>query len=175
MDVFDGLPVDKPRRSRAMTPTLSCMRIYLPASAADLAAESGISARPAHAVTPALRSANPGESEEDLEVPAFLAAADASLALLTDADVPVRVVVAADVPTASPTLGEYLTEVSAPDVPWSAVVSIHVDDPDDGEAADLVRAAVGGDAEATEAADELDLLWFDVSERPQLGLLLGLG
>lgn len=148
------------------------MRIYLPASAADLEAEAGIAARPAHAVTPALRAVNPGESEEDLEVPAFLAAADASLALLTPSDMPRRLVVAADVPTAEPTLGEDLTEVSAPDVPWSAVVSIHADDPDDGEAADLVRAAVGGDEEAIEAAGDLDLLWFDVSERDLLRQLL---
>jgi len=147
------------------------MRIYLPARAADLAADS-ISARPAHAVTPALRSAHPGEDEEDLEVPAFLAAADTSLAELTAADAPVRVVIAADVDTAEPTQGEDPTEVRAPEVPWSAVVSIHVDDPDDGEAAALVRAAVGGDEEAGEAASELDLLWFDITERALLRRLL---
>ncbi|GAB2617265.1 DUF6912 family protein [Pseudactinotalea suaedae] len=147
------------------------MRIYLPARAADLAADS-IAARAAHAVTPALRSAYPGESEEDLEVPAFLAAADTSLALLTATDAPVRVVIAADVGAAEPARGEDPTEVSAPEVPWSAVVSIHVDDPDDGEAAALVRAAVGGDEEASEAAGELDLLWFDVTERELLRRLL---
>lgn len=160
-------------RERAGSAYARVMRIYLPASAADLASESGISARPAHAVTPALRQANPGEAEEDLEVPAFLAAADASLAMLAATDVPVRVVLAADVSTASPTQGEYLTEVSAPDVPWSAVVSIHVDDPDDGDAAALVSTAVGGDDEAIDAAAELDLLWFDISERAQLRALLG--
>jgi hypothetical protein len=148
------------------------MRIYLPATAADLSVEGGLSARAAHAVTPALRAANPAESEEDLEVPAFLAAADASLALLTEADVPVRLVIAADVGAAEPTQGEDITEVSAPEVPWSAVVSFHVDDPDDGEAAALIRAAVSGDDDATDAAGELDLLWFDVSERDQLRALL---
>ncbi|WP_420110790.1 DUF6912 family protein [Pseudactinotalea sp.] len=148
------------------------MRIYLPATAADLARPEGVGARAAHAVTPALRAASPGEKDEDLEVPAFLAAADASLASLEPSDVPRRLVIAADVPTAEPTSGEDLTEVSAPDVPWSAVVSIHADDPDDGEAADLVRAAVGGDEEAIEAAGELDLLWFDASEREMLRELL---
>lgn len=148
------------------------MRIYLPASAADLGAEEGISARSAHAVTSALRAANRGESDEDLEVPAFLAAAESSLDLLTDTDVPARVVIAADVPAAEPAPGEDLTEVSAPPVPWSAVVSIHVDDPDDRETADLVRAAVGGAPEAVDAANELDLLWFDISERELLRGLL---
>ena len=152
--------------------TLNPMRIYLPARAADLTSSS-VSARAAHAVTPALRAANPGESEEDLEVPPFLAAADASLALLGLDDVPRRLVIAADVPTAEPASGEDLTEVSAPEVPWSAVVSIHVDDPADGEAAALVNAAVGGDQEASEAAAELDLLWFDISELNQLRGLLG--
>ncbi|WP_156251930.1 DUF6912 family protein [Pseudactinotalea terrae] len=147
------------------------MRIYLPATAADLSAEL-LAARPAHAVTPALRSSNPTESEEDLEVPAFLAAADASLALLTGADVPVRLVIAADVGAAEAIPGEDITQVSAPQVPWSAVVSFHVDDPADGEAAALVSAAVGGDEEAIEKAGELDLLWFDVSERDELGALL---
>lgn len=124
-------------------------------------------------MTPALRAAGPGESEEDLEVPAFLAAADASLARLTGADVPARVVIAADVPSAEPTRGEDLTEVSAPAVPWSAVVSFHVDDPEDGDAAALVRVAVGGDEEASAQASELDLLWFDVSEKEQLRELFG--
>lgn len=149
------------------------MRIYLPATSADLADPDGLTARTAHAVTPALRAASPAESEEDLEVPAFLAAADASLALLTPDDVPARVVIAADVDAAPPVPGGTMTEVGAPAVAWSAVVSIHVDDPDDGEAAAVVRAAVGGDDEAIEAAGELDLLWFDVSEREVLRGLLG--
>lgn len=143
------------------------MRIYLPATASELSAPDGLSARPAHAVTPALRQAAPGESEEDLEVAAFLDAADASLARLSTEDPPLRVVVSADV-GAAPSTGEALTEVSAPAVAWDAVVSIHVDDPDDGEAQDLVRAAVGGDEAAIEAAADLDLLWYDATERTEL-------
>ena len=57
-------------------------------------------------------------------------------------------------------------------MPWSAVVSFHVDDPADGDAAAVVSAAVGGDEEAIEKAGELDLLWFDVSERDELRALL---
>lgn len=147
------------------------MRIYLPATAADLSAER-IAARPAHAVTRALRSSRSGEPEEDLELSAFLAAADASLALLTADDAPVRLVIAADVGAAEALAGEDITQVSAPEVPWSAVVSFHVDDPADGEAAAVVSSAVGGDEEAIQQAGELDLLWFDVSERNQLRALL---
>lgn len=154
------------------------MRLYLPATVAELgdADRHGFPARRAHAVTEALRAASPGESEEDLEVPAFYAAADASLALLTTADVPLRVVVSADVSAAEAVADGGVTEVEAPAVPWSAVVSIHVDDPDDGATVELVRRAVaaalaGDDDAAAEAAeqaaarvDELDLLWFDASE-----------
>lgn len=148
------------------------MRIYLPATAADLASETGLAARPAHAVTPVLRAGNPGDSEEDLEVSAFLAAADASLDRLTAQDVPARVVVSAEVPDAEPIGGADPTEVSAPDVPWDAVVSIHADDRADGETTDLVSAAVGGDEKAVEAASELDLLWYDATERAELLALL---
>lgn len=149
------------------------MRVYLPATVADLvdADRHGLPARRAHAVTAPLRAASPGESEEDLEVPAFYAAADASLALLTAADVPLRVVVSADV-TAAEAADGGVTEVDVPAVPWSAVVSLHVDDPDDGATVELVRRAVAAasadDDDAAEQAaglvDEADLLWFDASE-----------
>lgn len=150
------------------------MRVYLPATPVDLVAPDGVGARRAHAVTPALRATSPGESEEDLEVPAFLAAAASSLAALTDADLPLRVVVSAEVDHATPVPGDDVTQVQVPAVAWSAVVSIHVDDPDDGDARAVVRAAVGGDDEAAAAADELDLLWYDVSERAALIAQLGL-
>lgn len=151
------------------------MRIYLPATAAELGAPGGLTARAGHAVTPALRGASPGDSEEDLEVAAFLAAADASLDDLTASDIPLRVVVAADVDSAAPAGTEAITEVRAPAVPWSAVVSIHIDDPDDDGASSLIRAAVGGDDEAVEAAAELDLLWYDVSERGDLAVRVTAG
>ena len=54
------------------------MRIYLPATAADLSAAE-ISPRTAHAATQALVAALPEEDEEGLEVSASLCAADSSL------------------------------------------------------------------------------------------------
>jgi len=144
------------------------VRVYLPAVAAELGSPHGLAARAGHAVTPALRASSPGESEEDLEVPAFLAAAASSLTALTDADLPLRVVVSADVDDAAPVPGPDLTQVEVPAISWSAVVSIHVDDPDDASAQATVSSAVGGDDEAAAAADELDLLWYDASERSAL-------
>ena len=59
------------------------MRIYIPATAADLSAPE-ISARPAHAATAQLARALPEEDEEGLEMSASLCAADASLVLLAE-------------------------------------------------------------------------------------------
>ncbi|MDD9206081.1 hypothetical protein PU560_06295, partial [Georgenia sp. 10Sc9-8] len=58
------------------------MRIYLPATSADLSSDAGLLPRWAHAVTPALRTALPDEDEESHEMSALLAAADASVGLL---------------------------------------------------------------------------------------------
>lgn len=141
------------------------MRIYIPATAADL--RGPLEPNHVHAVTPGLRAALPGEDEETLELVAFLAAADDSLRLVAGRGaVPRRVVVSADV------AGDALTQpgdeaietalVPSGPIPWSAVVSIHVDDP--GARAEIAAAA-GGDADAFERAGELDMLWFDVTER----------
>ncbi|MFH5824128.1 DUF6912 family protein [Georgenia sp. AZ-5] len=144
------------------------MRVYLPATAADLSG-GALSPRWAHAVTPALRGALPEEDDEGLEMSATLAAADESVArLAADGSVPRRVVVAADVPDASVRPPEVLgedqlpsaVEVVAP-VQWSDVVAVHVDEP---AAADDVSAAAAGDEEALERAAERDLLWYDVVE-----------
>ena len=76
------------------------MRIYIPATAADLSAPE-ISARPAHAVTAQLARALPEEDEEGLEVSASLCAADASVVLLAEPEAAGladrRIVIAADV------------------------------------------------------------------------------
>ena len=59
------------------------VRIYLPASLDQLDPASGpLTARRAHAVTPALRAMFPDEDDEGLEYAAQLAAADDSLELL---------------------------------------------------------------------------------------------
>ena len=76
------------------------MRIYLPATMAELADPTGLGPRVVHAVTPALRVALPDEDEEGLEFSAQLLAADDSLELIGEQAAGVvlrRVVVAADV------------------------------------------------------------------------------
>ena len=76
------------------------MRIYIPATAADLSAPE-ISACSAHAATAQLVRVLPEEDEEGLEMSASLCAADASLVLLAepsaDGAADRRIVIAADV------------------------------------------------------------------------------
>ena len=147
------------------------MRIYLPATAADLSAP-WISPRTAHAATPSLAAALPGEDRESLEASACLCAADASLVRLADR----RVVIAADVDEAKaselPVSEDVLpgtVEVTAP-VAWEAVAALLVDEP---AARTDVRRARTGDEEAFERAAEADLLWFDATERAVLADELG--
>lgn len=155
------------------------MRVYLPATAADLSAPT-ISPRTAHAVTSALARALPDEDEETLEASAGLCAADASLMLLSRPGAGVladrRVVIAADVDAAAvsevPVSEEILpgtVQVGAP-VAWEAVAALLVDER---EVEVDVRAARAGDEAAFERVGEADLLWFDVSEREYLAAELG--
>ena len=155
------------------------MRVYLPATAADLSAPT-ISPRTAHAVTSALARALPDEDEETLEASASLCAADASLMLLSRPGAGVladrRVVIAADVDAAAvsevPVSEEILpgtVQVGAP-VAWEAVAALLVDER---EVEADVRAARAGDEAAFERVGEADLLWFDVSEREYLAAELG--
>ncbi len=155
------------------------MRVYLPATADDLAHPS-LAPRWAHTVTQALRVALPDEDVEGLAESAMLAAADESVERIrTDgASVMRRVVVAADVDDTEIADAEIDDAEAAGDeerlpsavlvrtaVPWSQVVSIHVDE---GAAEADVRAAVAGDDDALERAAERDLLWYDVVELAQL-------
>ncbi|WP_172119733.1 DUF6912 family protein [Actinomyces faecalis] len=155
------------------------MRIYLPATAADLSADE-ISPRTAHAATAALAAALPDEDEEGLEVSASLCAADSSLVRLAEPEAvgaaDRRVVVAADVEAAQvrelAVEGDVLpgtVEVVAV-VSWDEVAALLVDDV---EAEADVRLARTGDEEAFERAADADLLWFDVSEREHLAAQLG--
>lgn len=150
------------------------MRIYLPATAADLAADI-LTARRAHAATASLQAALPEEDEEGLEVSASLCAADASVMLLAEPEAAGladrRIVIAADVDA------EDVRELAADDdtlpgtvevtvgVPWDQVAAILMD-----EAAieEDVKLAREGDEEALERTADADLLWFDVVERPHL-------
>ncbi|AYD89368.1 hypothetical protein D4740_05415 [Actinomyces sp. 2119] len=155
------------------------MRVFLPATATDLRAES-LSPRLAHAATPTLARALPEEDQEGLEVAASLCAADASLLLLAQpgaarhADR--RVVIAAD--AADDTVRELdpgqdvlpgTVEVTVA-VDWQDVAAIFVDD---AQAQADVRAARHGDEEAFERAAQADLLWYDVTERDHLADDLG--
>ncbi|WP_124039865.1 DUF6912 family protein [Neoactinobaculum massilliense] len=156
------------------------MRIYIPATARDLVAAT-LSPRLVHAVTPVLARELDGESQEYLESVAFDAATDDSLELIAaalpeDAGLPVRrVVIAADVDDAAVAAAddELVTAVELREaVGWDRVVSIHVDH----ELSEpVLRTAIAhpDSAEAADAAGEAKLLWFDVSERVDLAVELG--
>lgn len=158
------------------------MRIYVPATLQELHDEQfGAGGRIVHAVTPQLREVleSGGEEydEEDLEFSAFLAAADTSLDLLAGASdaIPRRLVIAADVPDDA--VGQARAGLPGADLPSALdlrhplseieIVSYHVDE-DTEEARALVAAALRGEEGARERADELDLLWYDVTERAEL-------
>lgn len=147
------------------------MRVYLPATAADLASDT-LTPRTAHSVTDDLAQALPEEDEEGLELTATLAAADDSVRRLARAgsEPPRRLVVAADVPPAAcqraeePDQLETAVEVQVP-VAWNLVAAILLDGV---EAEADVTAAITGDEAALDRAAEHDLLWYDVSERAAL-------
>lgn len=158
------------------------MRIYVPATLQELIDEQfGAGGRIVHAVTPKLREVleSGGEEydEEDLEFAAFLAAADTSLDLLagTSDSIPRRLVIAADVPADA--VGQARAGLPGSDLPSALdlrhplseieIVSFHVDEDTDAARA-LVSAAMRGEEGARERADELDLLWYDVTERAEL-------
>jgi hypothetical protein len=147
------------------------VRVYIPAIPADAEAPD-LSARPAFAVTPALRAELPDEDIEGLEYAAFLAAADASVPLLATAPPPMRrTVIAADVPARHTTTPEGpdphpATIVLTAPVPWTAIAAIHIDEPD----ADAdIRLALTGDQPATIRLEDRDLLWYAPTERGQIG------
>jgi hypothetical protein len=160
------------------------MRVYLPTTLAGLAAahEAGRFAGPldAHAVTGAVREWYTSGDLEELEYAAFTEAAEASLRLLAaEGGGHRRVVVAADVqdadvrPRPSELHRSAVTVTSA--VPLADVASVHVDE---AGAQDVVRdalrslpAADAGDEDARFALDEAEateLLWYDVTEIPDL-------
>ena len=154
------------------------MRIYLPATSADLSRPDGVPPRWAHAVTAELRRALPDEDDEGLEAAALLAAADESIDHLRAATTaaPRRVVIAAEIAESATVPVERARQWQAGDdqlpsavdvratVPWRDVVSIHVDD--EAAAAD-VSAALEDDTVVDRAAEH-DLLWHDITEREQV-------
>ena len=144
------------------------MRVYLPVTLTELTDPAGVSPRQGRAVTPPLRTAlGDGTDEETAEFAALVLAGEDSLGLLAEADPARRVVAAADVPDAQVRTGEELAGVAVPAIVWSQVVSFHADEDDDG-VRQLVSAARRGEQRAQEQVADLDLLWYDVSEREVL-------
>jgi hypothetical protein len=162
------------------------MRVYLPTTLRGLSVASAAGAftgapLQAHAVTPTMREWYVSGDLEELEYAALTEAAEASLRSLAAGGDPScrRVVVAADVPDGAvrprsdPLFRSAVTVTAA--VPLDDVASVHVDEP---EAADVVAAAVralpaadAGDDDARFALDEAEateLLWYDVTEIPDL-------
>ncbi len=150
------------------------MRIYLSATMADLARPEGLTPRIAHTRTPELVAALGEQDVEAGEWAALIAAGqDAARLLTTQPNTGAhptvrRIVVAADVPDVRPAPDEAApSAVSAPEVPWNLVVSLHVDDDDPATQQVLTQsvAALDSDEAAAQAIADLDLLWFDVTER----------
>lgn len=155
-----------------------CMRVYVPATPADLRSLADqvpdgtspridASARRVHLVTGRLREVLPGEDLEGLEYAAQLAAADASLELLDrhPEGPSLRVVLTVELPDAAVRVLDDDPYPSAglvgPGTPAALVVCAHVDEP---ESAARVRDALAGGEEELERLDELDLLWYDGTE-----------
>lgn len=174
------------------------MRVYLPATLPLLgAAHAAGAVRPgewvkvlsgaapdgalvAHAVTPAVREWYVEGDLEELEYAALTDAAQAALRLLAadGAATRRRVVLAADVPDGAvrSSGGETRSEVlvTAP-VALADVASVHVDEEGAEPVVELAVAALpaadAGDDDARFALDEAEaneLLWYDVTEIPDL-------
>ena len=136
------------------------VRIYLPATLSTLArfvAEGGVGPAPvrARAVTAWLREAWPEADLEEWEYAALTAAADDSAGLLTGEDPPRRVVLAADVESATESGDSTVVEVDSA-FPMHLVKAVHADTEDLERAASYDPDAVG------------DLAWFGVQEIPDL-------
>lgn len=150
------------------------MRIYIPLTAADLAAAE-ISPRRIYTVTPEFRSSYPDWGEENLEMATTLAAADESLRRLAEGSKSYRRLVGAgEVPAeavvfageenfaAENELG--VGELRMP-LAWSKIESLLVDE---SGWEDLVQRAIAGDEEAFLYTENIDLLWYDAAERALL-------
>src|SRR5699024_173985 len=143
------------------------------ATLTELCATHGPSARTGRAVTEQLR-APPGEQDDDEtpELGALVLAAAHSLHLLPAADAARPVVVAADVPpapvrTTAADADEEPGQVQVPALGWDHGVSFHVDEPTSA-VTQLVQNARTGQDGARQQVEELDLLWYDATERAEL-------
>jgi hypothetical protein len=139
------------------------MRVYIPASASDLAIQTSGQWEPAHAfaATDALAAAAPELDEDELAELAIDLAAEASALSLGSR---LRVVIAADYSRADVALDPdagpgavILTGRLAP----GAVACVFMDEED---AAADVAVAQGGDEDALERLGERSLLWYELGE-----------
>ncbi|MCI5826133.1 MAG: hypothetical protein MR006_05665 [Arcanobacterium sp.] len=155
------------------------MRIYIPVNLADMTA-TDISARRVHGVTPAAQEAFPESDREGLEMLATLYAADEALLMLrvsaeqnaaldrADFSQLRRIVAVGEVPDTWVEVvpSEVPTALALHHtVPWSKIESIHIDEAGSEE---LVLQAIRGNRAAFEATGDIELLWYDVSERVAL-------
>ena len=147
------------------------MRIYIPLCVSDFSREA-LFPRPVHGVTHELRRVFPRADEEGLEYAATMSAADDSLRRLSAADrVLRRTVAVAEVPgkiLALPaSAGSNVPSVLLlrEELPWNCVESLLVDEPGNES---LVRRALNGDENAFLLTGEIELLWYDISERALL-------
>lgn len=168
------------------------MRVYLPSTLPALAAalaagEIGPAPLPGYAVTPALREWYVGGDLEELEYAAMLAAARASLRLLSASPEapPRRVVLALELPEDAVTyepgdaalldeLGRARVRITGM-VPAKKIASGHVDDVIAGPAVraalDALPAADAGDEDArftVDGAEGHELMWYATQELPHL-------
>lgn len=186
-------------------PRLEVMRIYIPATTADLGSLT-ISARIVHAATPALAQEVADDDRDYLEAIAFNAAADDSLDRIAatlagrlvnpgqESPRYRRVVIAADVKDtelvpvdAAEAAALFLpADTAAAQLPsalampvalsWEQVAAFHVDSWEAEKDVQLVveedNASDAGDAAFARLA-AADLLWYDVSERLDVAVELG--
>jgi hypothetical protein len=166
------------------------MRVYLPCTLPALAqaveaGELGPAPLTGFAVTPALTEWYASGDTEELEYVALTEAARASLRMLAadradgvEAD-PRRVVVAAEVPDSTLSMGADLEERArvrlAQPIPLAKVAAVHVDDlyavSDIEAAVEALPASDGGDDDArftVDGAEAHELMWFATQEIPDL-------
>lgn len=160
------------------------MRLYVPATLSELDSVSGgkinFQPRRAHTATQQLIAelAEHDVSDlEEVEYVAQLAAADDSLMLVAQNphEPWLRLVISVDVPDAAVARAEgtdedgYALPASAVDINQDLsgipVVCVHVDEP---EAAQDVQGVLEGDESAMQRLSNRDLLWYDVTELPQI-------
>lgn len=136
------------------------VRVYLPVTWADLAAAGTMSTHgTGHAVTAAVRDADPDGDVEDWEFAAFLDACASALGLLAGARPSRRVVVAVDLDASvvRPVSGSTVAVPGVVDV--ADVAAVHLD----GEQAEPVVAAVLAGASA-DLLDDVALEWYHRDE-----------